>query len=298
MSRFLISLICCFAVIAHANAADYYAPPPAPEPQPVFQPPPPPPQKWNGCYAGANVGVNLNYTTYKNDPINVYTDANNYDLSKYIYDQSIYKSSPMIGGTLGCDISFGNWLIGGLIDANMNLSQTKTMLGGADPYSDLVTAKNMFNSDLAIRFGYTFDTTLIFAKIGVGMSEFRYADIFQASSVRYSVDQCTSASPPVCSYLPNWLFHLSGEDASSHLHFAPLLGIGAEHMLSDHWSLSGGIDVMYFSNTADKLQVLSSSFRTPGATSETLTNYLTGSTYGYSASSVLTNLKIGVNYRF
>jgi hypothetical protein len=202
----------------------------------------------------------------------------------------------MIGASFGCDQTFDNLLVGVVAEGNLFLPETRSELSGADPWSNVLTIQNTYNADLALRFGRIFDNTLIFGKIGVGVAAFKYSSVYQI----YSVNGFTNVSGV---NIPNWIAHLWQADPSYRTLIAPVLGVGMEHKLDEHWSLTAGLDVLYFRNQAANMTVTQSAghdymhLNTNG-TAPGLANYTVGDPYHYSASVLQTNISIGVNRRF
>lgn len=299
MFRVCLFLVSVLSFISASYAADYYTPPPAPPP-PVFTPAPPAQAapNWSGCYIGMNTGVHVNNTKFTPDQgIASYTDSTGgtggVDLGKFNSYQDIVKATPLLGGTIGCDANFGSLLVGVVAQGTLTIQETRSGLGGADPWSDVVTIQNPYNVDLSLRMGQIFDTTLVFGKIGLGLAPFTYDNVYQAAAVRYYADTVSNKG----GYLPTWMIHLNASEASSHLRFAPVVGFGIEHMLDTHWSITSEVDVMYFPTQSYDMTITKSSVGIPNATA-TQTNYNVGDPWHYSAQTYLTNFKIGLNRRF
>jgi outer membrane immunogenic protein len=197
-----------------------------------------PAYNWTGCYIGAAAGGGVQHDTWK--------------------DQ--YGFGAVLGGQLGCNYQTGLLVLG--IEGEGFWSSLKTNYNYISAYnpndSESGSANNLWDADVAARFGLALDRILLFSKIGVAWGGFN----LKANSQN---------GPSTYTY--------SGNSTLTGM----IIGLGAEYAFAPNWTAKAEVDYLGLLNSNVPINYVNT------GTSEPYNQT-------YSAQKVL--FKLGVNYKF
>jgi outer membrane immunogenic protein len=176
------------------------AAPAVPPPMPVFT--------WTGCYIGALAGGDVGG-------------------SKWVSPSgggsvSYGTAGGILGGQAGCNYQMQNFVIGAEGELWWSsLTGSKKLLGGeGGPYG--FKTRSDFAGDIAARFGYAWDRTLLFGKVGVAWADYKFTETYESGGGFYS------------------------PDTGSATYTGLLLGVGIEYAIDAHWSIKGEYDYINY----------------------------------------------------
>ncbi len=305
MLRPILSFAACALFATQALAADYLRPPAQvfaapPQPAPVYAPPAQQAPSWNGCYVGANAGVNLVNATVQPQP---QSDIGfPYYTSLEYAKHQINQVGPNLGGTFGCDVQLGAYVVGVALNGNYTPTKSTSYLGYSDPYSSIIRMTPDLSGIAALRLGRVFGDTFVYGKAGLGFGYFDYKTDYSAYTLRYGQCPATnfcSNSGNTVSY-PDQVISLSASDAKK-LQTGLALGLGAEHLLGDGWSLVGETNTIFFPTSTNNFTVdKETNFGTCNScqTDGTGWHASPGDKWAYTMKAFTTTATIGVNKRF
>jgi outer membrane immunogenic protein len=171
---------------------------------------------WTGCYIGAHAG----YGWGKNDN----------DFGGAVFDGDFLPElgpynhttrGGVAGGQLGCNYQFQqNWVIG--VEGEFGWSGIKGELTTPEDTADPGTftrfeSRNLWNGDIAARFGYAWDRHLLYGKVGASWGSFRYTETHDDFPTTHA---CASCSVDI-----------------NNTRAGLLLGAGWEYAWTNNWSV-------------------------------------------------------------
>jgi outer membrane immunogenic protein len=132
---------------------------------------------WTGCYLGGHLGGGFAHKDIT-DPVQLVQDSFlGLGTTPDVTTVGPAPKGVVIGGQIGCDYQFApSWVIGieGAASGSTMKGSTTAGLPLGNPDTALVQAKTDFLTSVTARFGYTFDSVLLYAKGGVAMAADRY----------------------------------------------------------------------------------------------------------------------------
>ena len=208
-------------------------------------------------------------------------------------DVNILQVGPTVGATVGCDRQFGGMVLGVLSDFDYTPVESKGMTAYSDPWVHEVRLTNHYKGGLYGRIGGAFGDTLVYAKLGVTASRMWYRGRYGSESLTY--DSTPSPDPtanPDQRFPHNFMNSVENDGARWIL--GPTIGLGVEHLLSSRWSVKGEIDATWLPPTRSDM-IFDPKHTNIGGTG--VWSLPADGKWGYLSNSLMTNVRIGVNYR-
>ena len=263
MKKLLLGSVAMVAAIAAGPAFAADMPVKAPIIAPVVA------YSWSGCYVGVHAGYG--WGRNKNDFGRAVASGGTENLEAFPPEFGPFDhrtSGGVAGGQLGCNYQAANNFVVG-IEGEVWWSGIKGGFtapeDGADPGTfSRFESRNLWDADLALRFGYAWNRSLLYGKVGVAFGRFQYTETHDDFP---TVHSCPGGAP-VCS--------VNFNNTQAGL----LLGVGWEYAFANNWSAKVEYDyINYGSHTIPY----------PNA-SATIQNF--------SVSDTKQIVKVGLNYKF
>lgn len=192
----ILSLLTPFA----AQAADL-PPPQAPVRAPAAYIPAPPPFSWTGFYIGGNLGA-------------AWSSGNINDTLLGVNFGGTSNATFLGGGQIGGNYQIGAFVIGAEADFDWLANNSNSGPGILFPATGdtlRVSANNRWETTVAARVGYAFNTVLLYAKGGggwVGAGNFAVTNVGNGNTVAFSNSNTNSGwlagGGVEWAFLPNW----------------------------------------------------------------------------------------------
>jgi outer membrane immunogenic protein len=201
-------LLAAVSAVALSSGFAFAAQAAAPVAPPVFT--------WTGCYVGVQAGIDFGHTDWGNVPLPFAAPFPNPGYAAT--SVGIGTSGGIYGGQVGCNYQFQNFVIGGVGEvwgSSLSGSTRSTILGGEG-----FKAQSDIAGDIAIRGGFAFDRTLIYAKIGAAWAHYKFTETYSS--------------------------FIGLTDTGSGQYSGVLLGVGAEFAIDAHWSIGAEYDYINY----------------------------------------------------
>ena len=195
-----------------AEAADLPRPAAPPPQAPAFIPAPPP-FSWTGFYIGGNLGAG-------------WSSGNITDTLTGLNFSGTSNATFVGGGQLGGNYQIGAFVVGAEADFDWFANNNNSGPGVVVPSGDTlrVSANNRWETTLAARVGYAFNTVLLYAKGGggwVGAGNFAVTNVSTGNTIAFSNSNTNSG----------WL-----------------VGAGVEWAFAQNWSVRAEYDFLGLGN--------------------------------------------------
>ena len=154
---------------------------------------------WSRCYIGAHAGYGWGRNTndFGKAVASGVTEEGSFFPAEFgPFDHS--TRGPVLGGQVGCNHQFANsWLIG--IEGEVWWSGMKGSFTAPEDSPDpgqfsRFESRNLWDADIALRFGHVIGRNLFYGKVGVAFAKFTYDethDDFGAALFHGCLPQCT-----------------------------------------------------------------------------------------------------------
>jgi hypothetical protein len=245
---------------------------------------------WNSCFVGGSLGVSTSNTTVKPDAVPQFQ----YPIYTTTYDAQVVLNhvAPLVGLSVGCDRMFGPLVVGVGADINVTPGDAKGMTGYADPWLDDVRMSSPVNGTLALRLGYAFGSSLIYARLGIGAALERYQQRYTAASLSYAANPTNPGQ-----YLPVD-YITSKEYDGTRLRLGPMVGVGYEQMIGGGWTAQVEADATWLPPSRSAFTFDLSQTKIQAASGSPSWTLPPGNRWGYVSQGLRGEMKVGLNRRW
>ena len=190
---------------------------------------------WSRCYVGAHAGFGWgrNRNDFGSAIAGGPTEAEGFpaEFGPFNHD----TSGGVAGGQIGCNYQFSNnWVVG--IEGEVSWSGIKGSFTAPEDFADpgafsRFESRNRWDSDVALRLGYAWNRSLLYAKAGVVFGNFSYTEWHDDFPSTHACPNGGTCSVSFSKTVPGLL-----------------LGAGWEYALLNNWSIKAEYNYLNFAS--------------------------------------------------